>query len=484
VSSRRNARRWQFIKWLLAVGLLCVACLAMTVLALNLRPRLLVAALGLSHVGPLETALPPEQEPLTLTGEAQDAVQMVLPPYVPDPLTLTPAALGGAVVGDASTPGTTAYLLTLDESSLNQLLWGRIFSDRADGGRYCNLEVDLQPGGLVLYGDVDLGLRRQRMGLLLLQDDGAPTVSLAGVVLNQELYTLPEDSTLVRHLLPAGRQVRRALRVLTLVGPLPGEAHPDIVRFHRDRLQILAQATYPAPAPADTGWQSLEPGVELREIDVAVDPEQSTERLRIVRLDPSQVQFRVRYNPSDPRMISVWGAEAQCMLVVNGAYFAPQDEGGETIGLLVSDGQRWGTPLDNYAGMFAVTPSGDVSVRWLQQSPYDPQEPLAQAVQSFPVLVKPGGVMGFPAEADDGTPARRTVVAQDRAGSVLFIVAPGGYLSLHELAVFLAESDLAIDVALNLDGGGSTGMWLAAGQARVEIESFTPVPSVIAVQRR
>jgi hypothetical protein len=456
----------------------------MTVLAVNLRPRLLVTALGLNHAGSLERALPPEPEPLILAGEAQDGVQIILPPHVPDPLTLTPAELGGPVIGDASTRGTTAYLLTLDEASLNELLWQRIFSDGAGGGRYRNLAVDLQPGGLVLYGDVDLGLRRRRMGLLFLQENGSPTVSPAGVVLDQELYTLPEGGTLAQHLLPAGRQVQRTLRVLTLVGPLPGEARADTVRFQRDRLQILAQATYPAPAPPDTGWQLLEPGVELREIDVSLDAERPTERLRIVRLDPSQVEFRVRYNPGDPRMISDWGTEAESLLVVNGAYFAPQDEGGETIGLLVSDGQRWGTPLDSYAGMFAVTGSGDVSVRWLEQSPYDPQEPLVQAVQSFPVLVKPGGVMGFPAGADDGTPARRTVVAQDRGGNVLFIVARGGTLSLHELAVFLAESDLAIDVAFNLDGGGSTGMWLAAGGARVEIESFTPVPSVISVRRR
>jgi exopolysaccharide biosynthesis protein len=246
----------------------------------------------------------------------------------------------------------------------------------------------------------------------------------------------------------------------------------------------VARASYPAPEPPDTGWRSLAAGIELREIDVVVDPERPAERLRIVRLDPSQVEFRVHYSPGDPRMISTWGAEAGSLLVVNGAYFAPPEEGGGTIGLLISDGQAWGTPLDSYAGMFAVTGSGDVSVRWLEQSPYDPQERLAQAVQSFPVLVKPGGVMGFPAEAGDGTPARRTVVAQDGDGKVLFIVAPRGTLGLHELAVFLAESDLEIDVALNLDGGGSTGLWLAAGDARVEIDSYTPVPSVISVRRR
>jgi len=454
------------------------------VLALNLRPRLLTGALGLKYAGSLDAALPRESEPLTLAGETQDHVEILVPPRVSDPLTLTPAELGGPVIGDASARGTTVYLLTVDEAGLNQLLRRRIFSGDGEDSRYRNLQVDLQPGGLVAYADVELGLRRRRMGLLLLQDGDDATVSPAGVVLNQALYALPEEGALARLLLPSGREIQRPLRVLTLVGPLPGEASVETVRFHRDRLQILVRATYPAPEPPDTGWQSLEAGVELREIDVAVDPERPAERLRIVRLDPSQVEFRVRYSPGDPQAISTWGAEAGSLLVVNGAYFAPPDEGGGTIGLLVSDGQAWGTPLDSYAGMFAVVDSGDVSVRWLEASPYDSQEPLLQAVQSFPVLVKPGGVMGFPAGADDGTPARRTVVAQDGEGNVLFIVAPYGYVGLHELAVFLAESDLAVDVALNLDGGGSTGLWLAAGDTRVEIDSFTPVPSVISVRRR
>jgi hypothetical protein len=63
------------------------------------------------------------------------------------------------------------------------------------------------------------------------------------------------------------------------------------------------------------------------------------------------------------------------------------------------------------------------------------------------------------------------------------MAAPGGYLSLHDVAVFLVSSDLAVDVALNLDGGSSTGLWLEAGGARVDIDSYTAVPSVIAVER-
>jgi exopolysaccharide biosynthesis protein len=215
-----------------------------------------------------------------------------------------------------------------------------------------------------------------------------------------------------------------------------------------------------------------------------VESGEVAERLTIVRLDPATVRFRVHYDPVVPRPMSGWAEHLQPLLVVNGGYFTPENE---TTGLLISDGQVWGTPYGNFAGLFAVTSDGQVSVRWLRDWPYDPDEPLTDALQSFPVLVKPGGVMGFPADADDGRPARRTVVAQDNQGRILMIVAPRGNLSLHELARFLAESDLELDVALNLDGGFSTGLWLKTGGATVEavaIDSLVPVPSVISADYR
>jgi exopolysaccharide biosynthesis protein len=217
---------------------------------------------------------------------------------------------------------------------------------------------------------------------------------------------------------------------------------------------------------------------------VRVEFGEVAERLAIVRLDPTTVRFRVHYDPFAPRPVSAWAQHLQSFLVINGGYFTPENE---TTGLLISDGQVWGTPYGEFAGMFAVRSDGQVSVRWLRDQPYDPNEPVTEALQSFPVLVKPGGVMGFPADADDGRPARRTIVAQDREGRILIIVAPRGYLSLHGLAHFLADSDLDLDVALNLDGGFSTGLWLKVDGATTEpvrIDSLAPVPSVISADYR
>ncbi len=241
----------------------------------------------------------------------------------------------------------------------------------------------------------------------------------------------------------------------------------------------------PTPEPADTGWLPLEPGVEQRLILIPTGD--VTERLVIVRLDPSRFRFRVFYTPGSGRKVSEWMAalEEQIgqepLLTVNGGYFTPEYQ---ATGLLVSGGQAYGSTYGGFAGMFAVLPGGRVQVRWLGTQPYDPGEMLLEAIQSFPVLVKPGGVLGFPPDADDGRPARRTVVAQDRAGRVLFLVAPRGYLTLSGLARWLVESDLELEVALNLDGGQSTGLYLSVGEPRVRVDSLVPVPSVIAVERR
>jgi exopolysaccharide biosynthesis protein len=230
------------------------------------------------------------------------------------------------------------------------------------------------------------------------------------------------------------------------------------------------------PEPPDTGWVPVGQGIELRSLDVVASS--AVERLTAVRLDPEVVRVEVFYTPGQAQLISGWARELGALAVVNAGYFTMEYQ---ATGLIVSRGKVYGTSYGDYAGMFTIPQDGLSTVRWLRTHPYDPREALRGAVQSFPVLVKPGGVMGFPANADDGRMARRTVVAQDRGGRILLLVAPRGYLSLHALAVWLVDSDLEIDVALNMDGGPSSGLWL--GRA-AEIDSVLPVPAVVAVLGR
>ena len=232
----------------------------------------------------------------------------------------------------------------------------------------------------------------------------------------------------------------------------------------------------PTPEPADTGWRALAPGFEQRSLWANTDA--GRERLRLVRFEPQQVRLRVVYQPAHPRRVSEWATILpDALVVINAGYFNPDNR---AIGLIISDGIPRGRSYDDYAGMLAVSADGQITLRWLRTWPFRPDEKLAQAVQSFPVLVKPGGLMGFPPGADQDQRSRRTVVAQDTAGRIVLLISPEFRFSLHELAVWLSESDLELDIAMNLDGGTSTGLWLRGHEDNVD--SQVPVPAVIAIE--
>jgi uncharacterized protein YigE (DUF2233 family) len=219
--------------------------------------------------------------------------------------------------------------------------------------------------------------------------------------------------------------------------------------------------------------------MEVRSLPVTTG--MGVERVNVVRFVPEGFRVRTHYTPGSARSLRAWAMETGALLTINAGYFS---ETYEVVGLTIVEGRPYGFVYEDYAGMFTITPNGAVDVRWLRERPYSYNEALVAGVQSFPVLVKPGGVMGFPADADDGTPARRTVVAKDRSGRILFLIAPRGYFSLHELAVWLVASDLDVDIALNLDGGNSSGLWLDEGPHPIHIDAYTPVPAVITVSQR
>jgi uncharacterized protein YigE (DUF2233 family) len=228
----------------------------------------------------------------------------------------------------------------------------------------------------------------------------------------------------------------------------------------------------PTPVP-DTGWQPLRPGLERRVIRLLDENERLRERLTLLRLEPDLYRFTIAYRPGEAQSLAAWQAETGALLVVNGGYFTEELV---ATGRVVVDGVGSGTSYQGFGGMLAIT-ADSLDIRSLAERPFDANEPLQYALQSFPLLVKPGGEMGFPEE--DGIRGRRTVVAMDGNGRLLFIMAASGSFTLHELSRYLVESDLELEVALNLDGGTSTGLRLA--DPAEEISAFVPLPVVIAV---
>lgn len=233
------------------------------------------------------------------------------------------------------------------------------------------------------------------------------------------------------------------------------------------------------PEPIPSEWEELQPGLERRTLEIEQDG-QYLDSVYILRLEPEYFQFGVAYDPQGLTLEN-WQAQTKAQIVINGGYFRLENEVYIPNGLTVIDSIAMGSSFGDFGGMFAVSGSGP-ELRWLALQPYDPNESLQAALQSFPILVKPGGELGFGAEHEDNVQARRSVIAQDQAGRILLIIAPQGNLTLHQLSATLTNADLEIDIAINLDGGPSSGILLADPSEK--IPAVSPLPIVITVHNR
>jgi uncharacterized protein YigE (DUF2233 family) len=233
-----------------------------------------------------------------------------------------------------------------------------------------------------------------------------------------------------------------------------------------------------SPTPeTETEWETLAPGLEQR----VYQPDGNfLGQLHVVRVDPAVYTFRAHYRPGDPLGIARWAETLSSPIAfVNANFFDPQ---AAILGLLVADGVVYGQSYQDRGGTFAKQ-NGIPRLRSNIQEPYQ-GETLEQAVQGFPMLVLNGEIAFSSTQGDQVT--RRTVVAQDRSGRILLMMTPLIGISLTDLSAFLAEADMEIVNALNLDGGGSSMLYYRSPgvETPFTFPSLDPVPAVLAVYAR
>lgn len=85
---------------------------------------------------------------------------------------------------------------------------------------------------------------------------------------------------------------------------------------------------------------------------------------------------------------------------MNGGYFTAEQV---ATGLIIVAGEASGLSYEGFGGMVVITANG-LKVRSLAEQPYNPTETIAAAIQSFPLLVKPGNIAAYP-EEDNLPPA-------------------------------------------------------------------------------
>lgn len=229
----------------------------------------------------------------------------------------------------------------------------------------------------------------------------------------------------------------------------------------------------PPTATPESGWSLLRDGLEIRTLGL---PNDLLGQFTILRIDPTRYTFRAHYQQGAPLTLNQWVNTLDSPVAfINANLFDPQFN---ALGLVVSDGQAYGQSFVNRGGMFSV--QGDsVRVRSLIREPYS-GELFDQAVQGFPMLLV-NGESSYTASGADPL-SRRTIIAQDTQGRIVIMVTPLLGLTLSEASAFLAQSGLDLVNGLNLDGGGSSLLYVADGGG--SITSVDAVPAVLAVYPR
>lgn len=224
-------------------------------------------------------------------------------------------------------------------------------------------------------------------------------------------------------------------------------------------LSLLLILTFVATT-ARADWQSVAPGVDYQEFV------QSNYDIHVVRVDLTRDEIRVISTRESERGLKVsdFAKKEKAIAAINADYF---DAKFNPIGLTIGPCGQWeGTKDTAREGVLAI---GDGKATIARQSEVmDPPEDWVEtAVSGWPALVVKGDVIDPLPGSDKFTraPHPRTAVATGNSGKLLYLIVADGRrtgvpgLTLPQLGFFIVNR-LHATAAMNLDGGGSTALWL------------------------
>ncbi len=183
-------------------------------------------------------------------------------------------------------------------------------------------------------------------------------------------------------------------------------------------------------------------------------------------------------NPGSTKLADVLAA-AGCVAGVNGGYFHSDFR---PVGLVIADGREV-HPFERAKLLSGVLSVRGEGIEISRPARFKSSSDIRQAIQCGPMLVENGKpTVGLNSERA----ARRTVVATDGHGQWALI-----YLT----SVTLADTGSILTtpgvlrgctafLALNLDGGSSSGLWAASTPASVSLPEFGHVRNYIGIVPR
>lgn len=219
-----------------------------------------------------------------------------------------------------------------------------------------------------------------------------------------------------------------------------------------------------ATAPAELTWDRLQEGLDL----AVWNPEDRCEgvpALFIVKVDPKRFRFSTYHfadeGMAEPLTIQDWQRRTGSSVLFNAGLFRNDYS---YLGLLLKDGRSLGTkPHPHWQGLFVAEPThalkgGSRKARVIDlaaEPAAGRNPPYREAAQSIMLLDR----SGKPRVRHSGKRAQQTVVGEDQGGRIL-IIKTTDPVALWELAVCLRDGPLGIALAMAMDGGASSDLFI------------------------
>lgn len=226
---------------------------------------------------------------------------------------------------------------------------------------------------------------------------------------------------------------------------------------------ITAVASSPTSADAADAWTEPYPGVRhlTRTVDTPL-----VMHLLAVDLCATGVSARSTRSEDRGRTTSRFAGDYGLQVAVNGGFYDTRTYA--PVGLAMGGGERWGDSGDSAElGFIGFDPRNRLYFSPPAEVVAEPPPGVTELVSGMPLIVEDGRVVEAPCASHFCARHPRTGVGVDRDGETLFLAVVDGRRAGHSVGATTRElgalmADLGAWRALNLDGGGSTTMYVAA----------------------
>jgi len=231
-------------------------------------------------------------------------------------------------------------------------------------------------------------------------------------------------------------------------------------------------------------WKSIEQGMDLQKINLFNQTEEIETQLKLYKFDPALFDIRVlcSKNYGKKRIdVKTIAKLSGTVAIINSSYFDAQ---GSPLAYLRCNGKIVNSKVAShslYSGVFFMRHGRPYIVHARR---FNPKMDASDVAQVGPRLISKGkNTIGL---KNINAVHHRSGIALDKKGNVIIYATNSqfGGISWNILRYILKLKKIGGFEVLNLDGGGSTQMYISTKNHEDYVRGLSPVPSAIAFFRK